>query len=142
MKPAIGYGLVGILALSVLSLVDWVRENVEVQQSGVRYALGVLPNFAASVAIPFVMMSVWSGSDESRWTVSDHARRFRLSAAVAAAGLVAWEFVQVGSPRLVYDIHDLGATAAGMVVAFVAFRLVSPRAEGIAEPDSPAVDRP
>ncbi len=129
MKPAIRFGLVDIFALSLLSLGHWARENVQVRSAGIRYGLGVLPNFAAAVVIPFVMMSAWADRDESRNIVPNHAKRFRLCAAFAFAGLVVWEFVQLSGSRLVFDTDDLVATAAGTAMAFLAFRLVKPKPE-------------
>ncbi len=130
MKPATRLALVGILGLSLLSLGHWVRENVQVQQAGIRYFLGVLPNFAAAIAMPFVIMSVWADQDEARNAVPDYAWRFRLSAAFSFFGLVAWEFLQLRGPRLVFDTDDLVATAVGTAVAFAAFRLVAPKSGG------------
>lgn len=140
MKPAIRFGLVGIFALSLLSLGHWVRENVLIQAVGIRYCLGVLPNFAAAIAIPFVIMSAWADRDETRDTMTDYAWRFRICAAFAFAGLVVWEFVQLSGSRLVFDTDDLVATAAGTAMAFVAFRLVAPNAGGDFEAGAAAKD--
>lgn len=140
MKLPTRFGLVGIVALSLLSLGHWVRENVQVQSAGIRYCLGVLPNFAAALAIPFVIMSAWADRDETRDAVPDHAWRFRLCAAFAFAGLVAWEFLQLRGPRLVFDTDDIIATAVGTAMAFVTFRLVAPKAEGDFEAGAEAND--
>ena len=125
MKLSLRYGLVGIGALSVLSLGHWVRAHTGGGPDAYLYVLGVLPNVAAAVAIVFVLLSIWADQTPSA-TYSAARRWFAGTALVTGAGLVAWEFVQQTSRRLVFDPHDLGATAVGLGLAAVLFALVTP----------------
>lgn len=126
MKLFLRYGLIGIGALAVLSLGHWIRARTGGGPDAYLYVLGVLPNVAAAVAIPFVFLSIWA--DQNPSASYPAARRWFAGAAlVTGAGLVAWELVQQTSRKLVFDPHDLGATAAGLVLAAVLFALVTPK---------------
>ena len=90
------------------------------------YLLGVTPNFAAAIAINFVLMSIWA--DQTRNANFSATRYwFRLCAAVSALGLFGWELFQKTSERLVFDTHDILATLVGTSAATVLFYIVTPR---------------
>lgn len=127
MRLSTRYGLVGIGALAVLSLVHWARTQQYDGAEVVLYLMGVLPNVAAAVAVPFVVLSIWADQNQS----ASHAaarRCFIVVTLVTGVGLIAWEFIQQSSRTLVYDIHDIGATILGLAVGWLLFRLVTPRA--------------
>lgn len=119
-------GMVGIGALAILSLAQWVRGGTFESTPILAYVLGVLPNLAAAVAIPFVSMAGWLEvyrlADPGR-----HQRTFLLWVAFGTVGLVIWELVQRGG-NLVFDPHDIAATMVGAVAAFVIFQMVAPGA--------------
>lgn len=58
LKLSTRYGLVGIGALALLSGVHWLREQQMRLEPISEYLMGVTPNFAASIAINFVLMSI------------------------------------------------------------------------------------
>ena len=58
MTLATRYGLTGIGALALLSLVHWYRGSGLSPLPGGDYLLEVLPNFAAAIAITFVQLSI------------------------------------------------------------------------------------
>jgi hypothetical protein len=131
MKLSTRYGLVGIGALGALSLVHWVRRVQDEAPEIVLHLIGVLPNVAAAIAIPFVLLSIWA--DQKPAATYQAARRsFVILALVAGIGLIAWEFIQQTSRSLVFDYHDIAATILGLVVAWLLFVLLTPRASATA----------
>lgn len=131
MKLSTRYGLVGIGALGALSLVHWGRELQYEAPAIVLYLMGVLPNVAAAIAIPFVFLSIWA--DQKPAATYQAARRsFVVLTLVAGVGLIAWEFMQQSSRSLFFDYHDIAATIFGLVVAWLLFVLLTPRANATA----------
>lgn len=127
MKASTRYGLAGIAALAVLSLVHWLREIRFSGGDASDYLIGVAPNLCAAVAIAFVVLSVWA--DQQKQVAYPAARRwFLISAAISGVGLLGWEFFQRTSDNLVFDPHDIAATLAGLLVSAAIFQLVTPRA--------------
>jgi hypothetical protein len=90
------------------------------------YLIGVLPNFAAAIAITFVLLSIWSDQNkEAGFTAAK--RPFFLCASISGFGLIAWELFQKTSSRLVFDPHDVGATVVGIGAAGILFYIPKPR---------------
>lgn len=139
MKPSLRYALVGMGALGALSLVHWGRR---VQYQGpemVVYLMGVMPNAAAAVAIPFVLLSLWA--DQSPDATPAAARRaFVVLTLFAAIALIAWEFLQRSSSALVFDRHDIGATFVGLALGYVLFILLTPRGLSLADHNGSSPD--
>lgn len=120
------YGLAGIAALAGLSLVHWLREIRFSGGAAADYLIGVGPNLCAAVAITFVALSVWA--DQQKQIAYRAARRwFLIAAAVSGVGLLGWEFFQRTSDTLVFDLHDIGATLAGLALSAAIFRILTPR---------------
>ena len=129
MRLSTRYGLVGIGALGVLSLVHWGRTQQYDGAEVVLYLMGVLPNVAAAIAVPFVVLSIWA--DQNQGASHAAARRsFGVATLGTGVALIAWEFIQQSSRTLVYDIHDIGATILGLAGGWLLFTLVTPRAPG------------
>jgi hypothetical protein len=126
MKLSLKYSLLGCGALALLSLVQWARPLSASATAPVRHLLGVLPNVTAAIAIPFVLLSIWAELRLAA-TPADNRRRFALCSLVAGVGLVAWEFLQLHSGRLVFDPQDIVATLVGLVLARGLFSWVTPR---------------
>ena len=124
MKPSVRYGLVGVGALGVVSLVHFARGLGIDGPQFYRYALGVLPNTAAAVALPFAFMGIWSHQNPLG-TYSATKRWFIAAGLVSAIGLVAWEFLQPSRGR-VFDPHDIGATIIGIGLAWFLFYAFTP----------------
>lgn len=119
------YGLAGIGALALLSLVHWLRGRPVPDEPIFAYLLGVLPNLAAAIAITFVLLSIWA--DQNQDAPNAAARLwFAAFAAGSASGLIGWEMVQRTSARLVFDPHDIGATLIGTGAAFLIFLAITP----------------
>lgn len=126
MRASTRYGLVGIAALALLAGVHWLRDvRVALPPTGV-YLLGVLPNFAAAIAITFVLLSIWTDQNRAAG-VASVKRAMLICALISGVGLVAWEFFQKTSDRLIFDPHDLGATLVGLVAAILAFYALTTR---------------
>lgn len=126
MKLSTRYGLVGLGGLALLTGGHWMREVSSDWAPAVIYILGVLPNIAAAIAIPFVFMGIFA---DQRKNASLRSIRnwFFASAFVSCAGLFGWEFIQRTGNRLVFDIYDLIATVFGSVLSLVIFAAITKR---------------
>lgn len=114
MKRSTAYGVIGIGALAVQTIVHNWGDRGGIDRAVGAYLLGVLPNFAAAIAITFVLLSIWS---DQRGAGAPDRRPFLLCLAVSGVGLIGWEFIQTSSNRLVFDPHDIAATVAGLGTA-------------------------
>ena len=127
MQLSTRYGLLGIGALSLLTTVHQLRTMTWLSSPAGDYLLGTLPNFAAAIAITFVLLSIWA--DQHREAVFASIKRpFVTCASISALGLLAWETFQKTSSRFVFDLNDFGATMIGVVAAGLLFYVTTPRA--------------
>ena len=124
MKTSIRVMLVGIGALALLSTVHWAREQQFEGPPLLLHLLGVLPSFAAAIAIPFVVLGMWLESSPVSSSMALRKRFMGITLA-AGAGLILWEFGQQSSRALFFDPDDLVATLVGLVVGWGLFALVS-----------------
>ena len=124
MKTATRLAFVGLGALALLSAVHWARAQHFEGPPLLLYLLGVLPSFAAAIAIPFVVLGMWlESSPVSSYTTL--RKRFIWIMLAAGAGLILWEFGQQSSRALFFDPDDLVATLVGLVVGWGLFAVVS-----------------
>ena len=124
MKTATRLAFVGLGALALLSAVHWARAQHFEGPPLLLYLLGVLPSFAAAIAIPFVVLGMWlESSPVSSYTTL--RKRFIWIMLAAGAGLILWEFGQQSSRALFFDPDDLVATVVGLVVGWTIFGLIS-----------------
>ncbi|MFM7626766.1 MAG: hypothetical protein ACKO7G_09925 [Gammaproteobacteria bacterium] len=124
MKPSIRIMCVGIGALALLSAVHWARAQHFQGPPLLLYLLGVLPNFAAAIAIPYVALGLWLESSPAASRAALR-QRFMWLTLFAGVGLFLWEFGQRWSSGLFFDPDDLVATSVGLVVGWTIFRLIS-----------------
>ncbi len=127
MRLSTRYGLTGIGALALLAAVHQLRGMELSPQPSRDYLIGVLPNFAAAIAITFVLLSIWSDQNPNA-DFASAKRPFILCASISGLGLLAWELFQKTSSRLVFDPHDVGATVVGNGVSIMLFYMLKPRA--------------
>ena len=120
------YGLVGMAALALLTTVHWVRDQGLLLGSTGLWLVGVAPNFAAAVAITFVLLSFWA-DQKPGLALSALRLRFLGCAAISGSGLTGWELIQMTSNRFVFDLFDLLATFGGLLVAILLFHIVTPQ---------------
>ena len=131
MKLSTRYALVAISALAILSLVHWGRASKYDGAEFVIYLMGVLPNVAAAIAIPFVLLGIWA--DQNQTPSYTAARRIFVAVTiVAGVGLITWELIQLSSRNLVYDTHDIIATLVGLGIGSLFFILLTPKADATA----------
>lgn len=116
MTLATRYASAGIAALAVLSLGHWLRALRAFDSPIATFILGVLPNVAAAVAIPFVVAGVLADMRKAR-PVPVSRRAFTMLNAGSVLGLAGWELVQRTSTTLRFDVDDLVATLVGALVA-------------------------
>jgi len=126
MKPSTRYGLVGIGGLALLSLVHWARGADLDLQGPAAFLLGVLPNVAAAIAVPFVLLGIVADMYKAA-TPAEMRRWFNGLLLFSLMGLIGWEIVQRDSANLVFDTADITATFAGSALAAALFALVGPR---------------
>jgi len=126
MRLSTRYGLTGVGALGLLAAVHHVRGMGRPLQPASDYLLGVLPNFAAAVAITFALLGIWADQRRGADSRLDN-RQFLVCAFVSGFGLVSWELLQKTSSRLVFDPHDVGATFAGLIAANLLFQMLGKR---------------
>ena len=130
MKPSTRYGLAGIGGLALLSFVHWARGATGDLPEAANALLGVLPNVAAAIAIPFVLLGMVADSKKSA-TPAEIRRWFHGLLLFSVMGLIGWEIIQRTSANLVYDNADIAATIAGAVLSAIIFAILSPsRASG------------
>ncbi len=127
MRLSTRYGLTGIGALSLLTAVHQLREIERSPQPTIGYLIGVLPDFAAAIAIVFVLLSIWGDRNQDA-DFRSAKRAFFVCALISGLGLLAWELFQKTSSSLVFDPHDVGATAVGISIATALFFLLSAQA--------------
>ena len=126
MNRSTRYGIVAIGALALLSFVHWLRDRPTHLGPVNAYLIGVAPNFAAAIAINFVLLSIWLDQNRAN-SFASVQNRFFVCAAISGTGLTCWELFQKNSRKLVFDPHDLFATAVGLGTAFLLFRILTPR---------------
>jgi hypothetical protein len=125
MQLSTRYGLMGVGALALLTLTHQVRGTTGPLHPTAQYLVGVVPNFAAAIAIAFVLLSIWS--DQNRGADFHSTKRpFFFGTLISGLGLLAWELFQQTSKRLVFDPHDLGATLVGIGAAYAMFYASAP----------------
>ena len=125
MKLSMRYGLVGIGALGALSLVHWGRKLQYGGLAVAEYLMGVLPNVAAAIAIPFVLLSIWADQKPNA-SYATSRQTFVVLTLFSGVGLIAWGLVQQSSRTLVFDLHDIGATILGLGLGWLLFILLTP----------------
>ncbi|MFN8719023.1 MAG: hypothetical protein ACK50C_18820 [Gemmatimonadaceae bacterium] len=113
--------LAGMVGLAALSGTHWLRERVRAPGALVAFVLGSMPNLAAGYAMPLVFAAMDRRAAGTPPTDASR-RRFRWLLLFTTAGLVAWEFLQVGSARFRFDPWDIGATLVGAWGAFATQR--------------------
>ena len=123
-KQSTRFGLVGIAALALLSGVHWIRGlSVELVPAA-DYLIGVLPNVAAAIAIPFVFMGI--AADQKKDAPPTTIQRwFYVSLVASCIGLLGWELIQQTSDRLIFDVNDIGATVVGSTIACAIFLAIT-----------------
>lgn len=127
MRASTRYGMVGIAALALLTSVHWLRDQALASSTAHDYLLGVLPNFAAAIAITFVLLSIWSDQKHEAG-FAETKSVFFACAGTSGSGLLAWEFVQISSDKFMFDLHDIGATLVGLALASLIFSAITPSA--------------
>lgn len=123
--PASRLSLAGMAGLALLSGTHWARESLQHPGASLAYLLGVLPNLAAGQAMPLILASLMP-SISGAPPAPDAPRRFLLVLSFTTLGLFTWELIQTRSDRFYFDLHDLGATVVGALVAHTAWRWLRP----------------
>lgn len=85
------------------------------------YVMGVMPNLAAAFAMPLVLASFFRRTSEHP-SAARSVHAFLITLLFTAVGLCTWEVVQARSERFWFDVHDLGATGLGSLLAYLGYR--------------------
>lgn len=126
MRISTRYGLSGLAALSLLSGVHWLRDRGIWPGTVGQWFAGVTPNFAAAIAITFVLLSIWA-DQKGGVEYSLLRRRFLVCASISGAGLLAWELIQMTNRRFVFDTFDILATLCGIAISVLLFQVITPK---------------
>ena len=120
--------MTGAKPLQVQSVGHWIRGLSGDWSPALAYVLGVLPNTAAAIAIPFVFMGILA--DQKKDAPLSVIRNWFFGSVIASfVGLLGWELIQQRSDRLVFDLNDIGATIVGSAIALAVFAAVTKRAK-------------
>ncbi len=124
MKLSAAYGLVAIGALALLTSGQWARTNIKPAGELLQFVMGVLPNFAAAIAIPFVILGI-QAEQKPPMTGRTWKNWLLIAMIISGTGLIGWEFIQLTGRRFVFDPADIAATLAGLIVTALLFELVN-----------------
>lgn len=89
MRLSTPHAMVGLVSLGLLSLVHWYRKQHYGTPEFVQYIVGIAPNFLAAIAMPFVLLSMWTERDPVP-IESTRRSRFLILPGITGIGLVAW----------------------------------------------------
>lgn len=112
--------ITGMAGLAALSVTHWMRENIADPEPVVAFALGMMPNLAASFAMPLVLASLFPRTSGIPVTVQSR-RSYLWILLFTVLGLLGWELVQIRSEHFVFDLYDIIATGIGSILAYLAF---------------------
>jgi len=112
------YSTFVFLGMGLVLLTHLVRPGLTDPQPWISFAFGVLPNFGASLGVPFVLLVLLTRVLQSRKRPFKLVNLFFISAAISLVCISAWEFT--GGT---IDAYDLLATLVGTVCAVFAFLL-------------------
>jgi glycopeptide antibiotics resistance protein len=117
---AILLAAMGMIGLALLNVTQWARVNISVSNSLFQFLLGVLPNVAAGYAMPLILASFMPKVVKN--TNKGEARKvFFFVSIFTTLGLIVWEFIQIDSKNLYFDINDIVATFIGVLLAFLVY---------------------
>lgn len=115
------YSIFVFLGMGLVLLTRLVRPGLSDPQPWIGFLFGVLPNFCASLGIPFVLLVLAVRMLQIRRPTMTLQRTFLLCALVSLVGISIWEFT--GGT---IDAFDLLATLVGTACAVLAFLLFRP----------------
>ena len=121
---AILLSAMGMIGLALLNVTQWARVNISVSNSLFQFLLGVSPNVAAGYAMPLILAS-FVPKIVKNTNKGESRKVFSLVSTLTTLGLVVWEFVQIDSENLYFDINDIVATFIGVLLAFLVYLWVS-----------------
>jgi glycopeptide antibiotics resistance protein len=90
--------------------------------NGISHFLGYAPNLIAAFCLPFLFLYffIYYGNSKKIKTakpaVVNSNRHLVYAGAIAMAGLLSWEFIQMYRPNRTFDVEDVTATVAGVLL--------------------------
>lgn len=111
----------GMLGLALLNSTHWARENISSNNSLFQFFLGVSPNIAAGYAMPLILSSFVPKVVKNE-NKSEAHKIYLFVSAFTTFGLIVWEFIQVDSKNLYFDINDIVATFIGTLLAYISYQ--------------------
>ena len=121
---AILLSAMGMIGLALLNVTQWARVNISVSNSLFQFLLGVSPNIAAGYAMPLILVSFVP--KVVRNTNKGESRQvFSFVSTFTTLGLIVWEFIQIDSKNLYFDMNDIVATFIGVLLAFLVYLWLS-----------------
>jgi hypothetical protein len=120
MQTAAGFTLVGMALVIITHLV---RPQLDNSHQGILFVFGVLPNFAAAFALPFLMVVFVHQFLRLKLHRDRLSYGFVFLLVVTVCGLIAWEIVQNLLWGYPVDPNDIAATGLGGMCALIAYML-------------------
>ena len=121
---AILLSAMGIIGLALLNVTQWARVNISVSNSLFQFLLGIMPNVAAGYAMPLILAS-FVPKVVKNTNKGESRKVFSFVSTLTTLGLIVWEFIQIDSKNLYFDINDIVATFGGVSLAFLVYLWLS-----------------
>lgn len=107
------FGIFAFCFVSYQQISDNIRPYYNGNSAIIKYLLGVAPNFFPAIGIPAVFLLIFPElPTQKMWSLQ---KNHWVANAISIVGLVAWEFVQSTSKKLVFDWNDVLWTLIGAV---------------------------
>jgi len=117
---AILLSAMGMIGLALLNVTQWARVNISVSNSLFQFLLGIMPNVAAGYAMPLILAS-FVPKVVKNTNKGESRKVFSFVSTLTTLGLIVWEFIQIDSKNLYFDINDIVATFIGVLLAFLVY---------------------
>ncbi len=108
------FGIFACCFMAYQHIQDNLRPNYSGGDATVVYLLGVAPNFFPAIGIPALFLVILAQFRPSlKWF---NERAHLMANLVSLSGLVAWEFIQATSTKLLFDWNDVLWTFIGAFI--------------------------
>lgn len=125
-KNKIVYFWFGVFAACFIcfqSISSYIRPNYTGQNEYIKYLLGIAPNFFPAIGIPALILAIILQNESSKPESKLYKYRNLIAVSISTTGLIAWEFVQTTSRKLIFDVHDILWTLIGSLIFIILCRV-------------------
>jgi glycopeptide antibiotics resistance protein len=113
-----------IAGMLLIIRIKSIRRHPE-ELNSISHFLGYAPNLIAALTLPFLFLYffIYYGNRKKIIPVNPAAvnsnRHLVYAGAIAMAGLLVWEFLQMYRPNRTFDVEDVIATVAGVFLFWI-----------------------